>query len=347
MARFDHFVGTGPTWYDNRGSEPYLLAPSEGGFDAMSTAPGYRTKSSDRFQYGWRYVTVTRPDGSEEMEQVPLSLEDVLHPEEGDFIVQTDAHNCDRGYLQEVFKLRLRRMPSAAVLADRGVDLNIPGVRHLCPDIAVFIGVKRHTDWNIFDVAAEGAKTALVVEVTSRSTRKNDLGVKLDYSHRAQVPLYLIADAIGRGASRRVELILYQYAKRGFRRIAPDEQGRVYLEPVDLYIGVTRDRVAGYQRLACYDPKTGDELGDYGHVVEAYAAALERAQEAEREARLANRRAAAAKRRSAAATERAAVAARAAETAESRAEAEAQARAGAESRIRELEAQLKHLKKPT
>jgi Putative restriction endonuclease len=306
----------------------------------MSTAPKSPRAPSDPYRYGWRNVSITRPDGTEAIEQVPLTPEDVLHPEEGDFIVQTDAHNCDRGYLQGAFKVRLKDDPTSVVLADCGVDWNIPNVRPLCPDIAVFVNVKRHIDWNIFNVAAEGARPALVVEVTSRSTRKNDLGVKVDYYHRARVPLYLIADAVGRGDERRVELILYRYTRRGFRRVAPDENGRVYLEPVKLCVGVARDLLAGYERLACYDPETGEELGDYLAMVEARTAALQQARTAKRQAHAAQRQAAAAQRQAAAAQRQAAAEAM-------RAATEAQARAEAEARIRELEAELKNRRKNT
>lgn len=334
----------------------------------MSTAPKYPTAPSDPIEYGWRYVSVTRPDGKEALETIPLSLEDVLHPHDGDFIVQTDAHNGDRDYLYEVFKARLKDEKTAAVLADCGVDLNIPGVRPVCPDIAVFSHVKRRFDWLVFNVAAEGARPRLVVEITSRSTRKNDLDVKLEYYERAKVPCYLIADAVGRGEARRVELICYRNSRRGFRRVAPDENGRVHLDFVNLDIGVTRDRRTGYQRLACYDPETGEELGDYVAVEEAAAAALKRSQKAEGETRTAKRQAAAAKRQAAAAksetaaaksetaaAKRQAAAAKAeAEAAERRALAEAeraqaveQARAAAEARVRALEAQLGKRKRQT
>lgn len=280
----------------------------------MSTAPKYPSDLPDPFRYGWRNVSITRPDGTEAFEQIPLTPEDVLHPEEGDFILQTDAHNCDRVYLQGAFKVGLRYDPTAVVLADCGVDWNIPNVRPLCPDIAVFFNVKRHIDWNIFNVAAEGATPALVVEVTSRSTRNNDLGIKIEYYHRAKVPCYLIADAVGRGEKRRVELICYQYSRQRFRRVAPDENGRIYLDSVKLHIGVTRDRLAGYERLACYDPKTGEELGDYTGLAEAYAATLEQARTAKRQARDATKRAA----------------------------TKAKALAAAQERIRELEQQLRN-----
>jgi Uma2 family endonuclease len=252
------------------------------------------------------------PDGSETFDQVPLTLRDVLFPKTGDFIVQTDGHDNDVSYLKYVFKARLAGDKTAAVLSDCRVDWNLPGVEPLGPDIAVFLGVRRHRDWATFDVAAEGARPALVVEVTSPDTRQNDVGDKFAFYLQAKVPLYLIADASDRGDERDLELIGYRYTRRGFRPIPPDENGRIYLKPVNLYVGVTRDRLAGYARLACYDPETGEELGDYTAVAKACAAAL-------RQARTAKRQAA----------------------------AKAKALAAAEARIRELEAQLKNRKKNT
>jgi len=38
------------------------------------------------FRYGWRFVPRPTPDDPRHLEQVPLTLEDVLHPEAGDFI---------------------------------------------------------------------------------------------------------------------------------------------------------------------------------------------------------------------------------------------------------------------
>ncbi len=48
---------------------------------------------NDPFRYGWRYVLRgTAPNGQELWDQVPLTLDDVLHPEVGDFIVNSTAH---------------------------------------------------------------------------------------------------------------------------------------------------------------------------------------------------------------------------------------------------------------
>ena len=149
---------------------------------------------SDPFRYGWRYIRVSRPDGTVALDQVPLTLEDVLHPEVGDIIVQSDPHDSDLAYLKGVFKVQVRDDPEAVVLSDCQVDFNIPGVKPLCPDVAVFFGVRRRLEWTSFNVAEEGAQAALVVEETSPETRVNDVGTKVDYYHRAEVPWYVIAD---------------------------------------------------------------------------------------------------------------------------------------------------------
>jgi colicin import membrane protein len=267
----------------------------------------------DPFRYGWRYVRAVLPDGTEDFNQVPLTLEDVLHPEEADFIVQSDPHDTDRTYLRVVFKAKLAADLSTLVLSDCRVDFNIPGVRPLGPDVSVFTDLRRFMLWSTFDVAEERAKPRLVAEITSPDTRSNDIGTKLDYYHRARVPWYLIADVtIEHETERKIELILYKRGRTRYRRIPPDENGRVWLDPIGLWLGQTRDRVGGFMRLACYDPETGQELGDYTEVSRALADAEQRA-EAERLARL---------------------------DAERRAADQAGAFASAEARIRELEALL-------
>ena len=61
----------------------------------------------DPYRYGWRYLRRSLPDGSVVTEQVPLTLEDVLHPEEGDQVMHSDAHQRRCVYLYNVFRARL------------------------------------------------------------------------------------------------------------------------------------------------------------------------------------------------------------------------------------------------
>jgi Uma2 family endonuclease len=245
----------------------------------MSTVSGRPTRGSqpptvDRnpFRYGWRYVRNVRPDGTEEIDQVPLTLEDVLHPEAGDVIVESYPHNSDRDYLKAVFRTRLPHERTAAVFSDCQVDFNIPGVKPICPDVVVFFDIRRQAPWSSFDVAAEGARPVLVVEITSPDTRSNDIGTKKTYYYRAKVPWYVIADVRFEGENeRRIELLLYRRTGAGYRRVKPDESGRVWLEPVGLWLGQVRDRIGGFMRLACFDPETGEEVGDYTAISQALA----------------------------------------------------------------------------
>ncbi len=245
--------------------------------DRTGVKPPGPPDGADPFRYGWRYVRIVRPDGTEELDQVPLTLEDVLHPEVGDVIVESDPHDSDRGYLKAVSKTRLVDDSAAVVLSDCQVDFNLRGVKPLCPDLAVFFGVRRRIAWSRFNVAEEGARPMLVVEVTSPETRSNDIGIKVQYYRRAGVPWYVIADVtVEKGAERRIDFIVYNLRGRRYHRVAPNEQGRVWLEPVNLWLGQTRDPQGGFMRLACYDPETGAEVGDYTAISRALAESQER-----------------------------------------------------------------------
>ncbi len=153
--------------------------------------------TSDPFRY--RMAVRPRPAsrmGPRSIEQVPLTEEDVLFPEEDDFIVQTDFHVIDMQYLRAVFDARLADEPGARGRRRLPGGLERPG----CP--AAGAGRRRvlrrgaaARRLGTLDVAAEGARPMLVIEITSPSTRKNDVGIKVEFYHRAGVPLYVIADA--------------------------------------------------------------------------------------------------------------------------------------------------------
>ncbi len=300
--------------------------------DRTTLKPPEPADRPDPFRYGWRYVRIARPDGTQDLDRVPLTLEDVLHPEAGDIIVQSDPLDWDRAYLKAVFDLRLLDHPTAVVLSDCQVDFNIPGVKPLCPDDAVFLGVRRRIAWSSFNVAEEGARPVLIAEVTSPETRSNDLGIKKDYYHRAKVLWYVIADVTYEaGAERRIELFLYRRTRRGYRREAADARGRVWLEPVGLWLGVTRDPRAGFLRLVCYDGETDQEVGDYRAVSLALEGERRAREQAERQAR--------AEAKARARAERAL-------EAETRAREQAErARAEAEAIIRALQAELERARR--
>jgi hypothetical protein len=217
-----------------------------------------RQEQADPYRYGWRYVRQIAPDGAETSEQVPLRHEDVLHPEEGDFIVNSPAHNDNRGYLYNALRGHLAEIEGVVVLHQARIDWGVPGVRPHGADVALFLGVRR--PWNrhraTFMVAEVDALPALVIEVTSPTTRAFDLDEKVLEYHRAGVAFYAIVDDCPELDPPRVRVLAYRTTPEGYVRVPPDERGWVWLEPAQLWL------VGEGWRVRCYD-KWGQRIRDY------------------------------------------------------------------------------------
>ncbi len=242
---------------------------------------------TDPYRYGWRYVCRTGAAGRTVWEQVPLTLEDVLHPQEGDFVIQNDAHHRRCIYLYDVFSARLAADPSAVVLSDVLIAWDVPGLKAHGPDIAVILGVRERKDWGTFEVADEGVRPALIVEVTSPETARLDRVTKLRQYARARVPLYIIVDTARRRRQPVLRLLGYRLEAAGYAPLAPDERGWLWLEPVRCWLGIQENEIV------CYD-EAGQPLGDYPALAMALAAEQEARNVAERAQAEAERRAEAA-----------------------------------------------------
>jgi Uma2 family endonuclease len=238
---------------------------------------------SDPFRYGWRYVLRGKDaNGLEVWDQVPLTLDGVLHPEEGDFIVTSTAHVRDCKYLANVIGALCRRHPrwKALILSDTRIAWGEKiGLRGHGPDLTVIKGVRSNRDRDIrtFNVEAEGVLPSLIIEVTSESTRFNDLVTKVTHYHKAGVPQYVIVDAQeGEGDERVLRLIDYRHSPERYVEAPPDSQGRVELLGLGLLLGARGGRVV------LYDAKTGEEQGDYEEIVQALEAEMAARAEAEK-----------------------------------------------------------------
>ena len=51
----------------------------------LPSKPVEQTEPVEEFAYGWRDIEWTAKNGEHMRERVPLTLEDILHPEVGDF----------------------------------------------------------------------------------------------------------------------------------------------------------------------------------------------------------------------------------------------------------------------
>lgn len=222
---------------------------------------------ADPFAIGWREVPRPRPDGTVEYERVPLTLEDALHPREGDVMLETLRHVIDRCYLREVLSLRIPNDPEGIVTSDQLIDWGVPGMRAHAPDVALIVGMHEPFDLTRgqLDLLPSGGRCELVLEVASKSTRSNDIVEKVNHYYQAKIPLYAIIDLPGAKAARHV--VGYEWTPSGYARMPVDDRGRVWLEPVRLWLGVKDDRAV------CWDGDTDAELGDYAAAVAAVEAA--------------------------------------------------------------------------
>jgi Uma2 family endonuclease len=190
-----------------------------------SPTPPTQTVEPDPYRYGWRYVRRTRDDGIAEMEMVPLTLEDVLHPQEGDVIPENTRHERLRRHFHNVFESRLARQPTLMTLSDCLIDWDREDLRGHSPDLIVLERDQPWPwgSWGTLHVQGEGARPLLVVELVSPGTRANDVVAKVEHYHRAGVPVYVIVDEeVEEGPLR---LVHYRWGWAGISSCRPTAAG--------------------------------------------------------------------------------------------------------------------------
>lgn len=244
---------------------------------AATAAKPKRAKKCDDFRYGWRYVDRVGPDGKVVNEAVPLTLEDVLHPQEGDTIPENTQQNRERDYLRNVLHRRRSGLRRARVFSDCIINWGVSGMRNHSPDISVFENVADlERDWGVFPVRQQGANPRLALELVSPSTRDNDVVIKFAHYHRIQVPVYVIVDQEEEDGPR--TLVGYRWTRRRYVPMRPDRRGRLLLRDFGIRIGLVDNSVV------CYDAETDEVIGDYEQLADAREAA-EAARQAEAAAR--------------------------------------------------------------
>jgi len=255
---------------------------------ATQPLPSPGPTAKDPYFYGWRFVPMLQEDGTWKSKQVPLTKWDVLHPQEDDFIVQNDIHNDICLYLKNVFRWRLAGRPGALVLQDHRMDWQTAGLIPHGPDIVVLFD---SPPWDrmkgTYPVRDQGAKPVLVVEVTSPSTRNNDIDEKVTEYFLAGIPLYAIVDVRSGEAGVEIRLLAYRPTPEGPVRVLSAEPNRVWLPELNLWLASEGDQAV------CLEP-SGTPVGDYCTVARLAEEAEARATAAEARASVAENRATAA-----------------------------------------------------
>ncbi|MEA2599554.1 MAG: hypothetical protein QOF89_546 [Acidobacteriota bacterium] len=297
------------------------------------TAP----ENADPFRYGWRWRTVRLPNGEVSEQQIPLTAEDLLNPELGDEVTQSQAHFEFLVWLAGLLLRHYSSRDDFYLFGDMKMFWGLPGVKEPSPDIAIIPGVRQKYDMDrtSFNVVEEGVCPCLIIEVVSATdseVRRNDYEKKVKIYKQVGIPEYLICDPPTSVTGARLLLTGYRLSSSGqYRRIRPDAQGRLLSETTGLLFGVGEDG----QTLTIFDTRTGEWLVDPD----------ERAAREAEARRVAEERAAREAEARKVAEERAAREAAARKTAEEQTAREAEARKAAEAEVAKLRAELEELRR--
>src|SRR6185295_18836193 len=209
--------------------------------------PDWEPESSDDpFRYGSRLRRVRLPNGEVVVQEIPLTVEDLLDPELGDQVTQSGPHGDWFVRLGYLLQRHYESRDDVLVCLDMKMLWGIPGLRRPSPDFAIIQGIRnkkaiRHS----FDVRKEGVRPALVIEIVSPEddeVRANDYVKKVEIYQRAGIPEYFILDMPTRKTQDRLVLTAYRLGADGrYRRIEPDAEGRLLSTATGFLFGVESD----------------------------------------------------------------------------------------------------------
>ncbi len=205
-------------------------------------------------------------DGTVEERELPLTMERLLHPQEGDKVTQTDFHLSLFVSLLGRLRRRLEQAPGLGVFADLRFAWNRRGLKPSGPDLAVVKGlpaprkVISEEIGGTFDTAAWGVRPELVIEVVSPEhgrLRNKDLEKNVEIYARAGVEEYLIFNPLRIGSRRPIQLLGYHLAGGvRYTAIPPDPQGRILSKATGLYFWSDPEG----RRIEIFDRASGARL---------------------------------------------------------------------------------------
>ncbi|HEX4959499.1 MAG TPA: Uma2 family endonuclease [Thermoanaerobaculia bacterium] len=218
----------------------------------------------DPFRYGWRWRTVHLPSGEVLDEQVPLTADDLLDPQPGDQVGQSQLHWEMLFLLARILDWYYEVRDDVTLAVDLKMLWRIPGLKEPSPDLAVIPGVRRKIDpaRTSFDVVEEGVRPCLILEVVSATDpeiRRNDYEKKVEIYQKVGIQEYIILDPPTPVTGGRLLLLGYRLGRDGkYQQIQPDAHGRLLSKTTSLLFGVGEDG----QSPLIFDLQTGERLLD-------------------------------------------------------------------------------------
>jgi hypothetical protein len=227
-------------------------APRSGQVRRRPASPG----AEDPFRLGYRWRYVTAPDGREALEQIPLTAEDLVYPQEGDHVSQGLPH---ASFVLPQADAIIRHLEDRPVLVTWDVLLVLRHDGKTCsPDVGVIEGgVDTSKITGAVNLAAVGGRLTFVLEAVSTSEKEiEDKDLKRNVMRYAKegVEEYFTVYPLAEGKAR--DLVGRRLEKDGYVEIAPDSQGQVYSEKLGLFFHVD----AASEELVIVDARTGERL---------------------------------------------------------------------------------------
>ncbi len=246
--------------------EPLIL-PEPEPEEATYIAEGER---QDPFFYGYRCVEV-KDNGTTAWIEQPLTLEDMLHPQLGDEIVQRKTHATICMDIYGVLGVLFDGVESIVVLHEVGIDWGIVDMRNHAPDIAVLEGVHTEPPGGIYNLPYTGGRPLVLMEVTSKGTRHLDVqsknkkaATKFRHYAEAGVPVYIVIDDARCKQGQPPKIYGYALTPLGtYTELPHNAEGRIWIATIKVWIGTIGTRVALFD-------EHGNALKTHGEAVEAY-----------------------------------------------------------------------------
>jgi Uma2 family endonuclease len=273
---------------------------------------------------------------------VPLTPQDILHPEEEDVISVSTQHDKACRYLADTLFLSCRNDSTKLVLSDTMVYWDDPLYPNHSPDIAYIPNVRQQRDnWRSFHVVEQGTRPSLIIEVVSENCRDNDIVIKPIHYHHLGIETYVTADLVeGQWTTTG-----YRMARGSYQVMNKDDRGRLWLASIGMWLGIADGN------LTLYDGETDEPYPYHADLFEREKAMCQLANEEGRRAAEAHQRAVDAHQRAVEACalaelerQRAEQSERRAEQLERRAEEERQRTKEAERRAASFESEIIRLR---
>ncbi len=251
----------------------------------------------DPFPFGWRIVERRLPNGEIDIDHIPLSEEDILDPQLGDVMPQSDPHLKLAVSIYNRFDKRYQNDPTTGVFCDLKIIWGIPGLSGPAPDLAVVPNLTRdkHANRGSFAVIEEGTRPTLVLEIVSPQYPGDDTR-KPEIYEQAGVPEYIILDPHLENTRLNYELIGFKLVQGQYVRMIADAQGRLLSEATGVYFGLGKsqreliltDAISG-ERLLTDQEEYVARMKAEQHAVQSSHRAQQESERAERETQRAER----------------------------------------------------------